>query len=276
MGSIQFIFALFLTFTVTYASPIVVHEKRDVPLNHALNRRRIERDAHLPMRVGLKPNQRSTALAEGWLTAVSHPNSPDYARYWTQEEVIEAFQPTDDTVNEVLNWLSSHGIHGTTHTDNKQWIAFDLPAAKAEELLNTEFHEHHDTNGAFQASCDHYSLPEHLQAHIDYITPGVKPSHITGRTERSRIFHRDLAYQISARREVQVEAKSNTTHHHPPFPLNDTSLATCYRYLTPHCIRALYHFDVPDPNEHVCPNNTLGVFETESLCKWIDIFIPDI
>ena len=54
--------------------------------------------------------------------------------------------------------------------------------------LNTEYLEYELESGEFEVSCDSYYLPDHLQAHIHYITPGIKGSDITERTSRSPTF----------------------------------------------------------------------------------------
>jgi hypothetical protein len=52
---------------------------------------------------------------------------------------------------------------------------------------------------------------------------------------------------------------------HPPKDPN--SLAQCDQEATPACIRALYDFAAPFSREPVCANNSMGIFEEESLCK---------
>lgn len=165
---------------------LVVHERRHEPLRKAIGRRRIEKKTLLPMRIGLRHNSEAANHAEAWLMAVSDPKSPNYGQHWNQQEVIEAFKPSKHVVQSVTEWLSSHGISNPTHSDNRLWIAFDMPAEQAETMLSTEYFEHQVLSGRFEASADHYSLPAHLQPHIDYIKPGVKAADITGRTKRSR------------------------------------------------------------------------------------------
>ena len=167
---------------------LVVHEERHEPLRTAIDRRRIESKAMLPMRIGLQQNQDALMQAEPWLMAVSDPTSPDYGRHWSQEAVIEAFKPANETIQAVEAWLSSHGVLQFTHSDNRLWIAFDMPAEQAENMLHTEYLEHQLSNGRFEVSTDRYLLPAYLQVHVDYVKPGVKGSDITGRTKRSRDF----------------------------------------------------------------------------------------
>ena len=67
----------------------------------------------------------------------------------------------------------------------------------------------------------------------------------------------------------------NSKRNGPPLPLagprnppkNPNSLAQCDREATPACIRALYNFAAPNPELPVCANNSMGIFEEESLCE---------
>lgn len=176
--------------TIALGDDFAVHEKRLQPLLAAIDRHPVESEALLPMRIGLKQNKHALAQAEEWLMAVSHPSSPNYGRHWNQEDVIEAFKPTDLTVQAVGDWLSSYEVNFTL-SDNSLWLAFDMPAANAEKMLATQYFEHRLSNGRFEVSADQYSLPQGLLEHIDYIKPGVKASGITGRTKRSLEFHKN-------------------------------------------------------------------------------------
>ena len=143
------------------------------------------------MRIGLKQSQHALSNAEAWLMGTADPDSPSYGQYWSQDDVISAFQPSHETVEAVTEWLRSHGITGFTHSDNKQWFAFDITVQKAEEMLETKYFQHqrrdaYDGGILFEATCDRYSLPRNLSEHVDFITPGIRSSDVTGRTAWSR------------------------------------------------------------------------------------------
>ena len=122
-------------FSISTASArLVVHEKRDRYADPGLNRRRIDEDVLLPMRIGLRENPHAVKNGEKWLMEVSSPDSPLFGQHWTQNQIIEAFQPSSDTIRNVTAWLNSHGIFRFTHSDNKLWFAFDLSARRAEVL----------------------------------------------------------------------------------------------------------------------------------------------
>jgi tripeptidyl-peptidase-1 len=67
------------------------------------------------------------------------------------------FAPSTSVVQEVRDWLVSSGVADTVivHSENKGWLAFDIPAWKAEELFHTEYHEHfHSASGKVTVGSD--------------------------------------------------------------------------------------------------------------------------
>ena len=182
--------SLLIVFPSSFALSHIIHERRTEPLHNVVDRKRVEPDTFLPMRIGLRHNEKALSESEAWLMDVADPKSPNFGRHWSQKDVIEAFRPSDESLRAVTDWLGEHGITKFAHSDNRQWLAFDLPASKAEELLQTEFYEHQNSKGRFEVSCDEYSLPHSLQAHVDFVKPGVVSRDITGRSERSKEYLR--------------------------------------------------------------------------------------
>lgn len=199
---------------------------------------------------------------------VSHPSSPNYGKHWTAEEVIEAFKPKDETVDEVYGWLVKSGIpaESITHSDNKAWFAFNAPAHQVERLLHTEYHEYEDARtGGVMPACEKYHVPKKIQEHIDYITPGIKllaPSDdIT-----------DRGYEMLQKRQwpphggpggppVKPPFKSwKPDWPHPPGGHNPHDLSNCDKEITPACVAALYQ--IP-PGHLADPSNSMGIFEAE-------------
>ena len=89
----------------------------------------------------------------------SDPASPNYAKHWTPEQVVEAFAPSNETVEAVRDWLIKAGIHKArvTHSDNKAWLAFDATTEEAEGLLQTEYHSYqHKQDGHSVTACEQY------------------------------------------------------------------------------------------------------------------------
>ena len=90
----------------------------------------------------------------------SHPDSENYGKHWTPEEVHDMFAPEEETVANIKEWLTDFGIHGAriVHSENKGWIAVDVTVEEAESLLQTEYHEHeHSRSSAVRVGCDKYA-----------------------------------------------------------------------------------------------------------------------
>ncbi|KAK0805019.1 hypothetical protein LTR75_007450 [Friedmanniomyces endolithicus] len=253
----------------------VIHEKRDFAGSSGRWTKggRVASHVKVPVRVGLKQSAEAMEKAERWLMEVSHPQSGKFGQHWTQDEIIEAFQPASDSVDAVMDWISKTASipkQRITHTDNKAWLAFDASVADLESLLRTEYHEHHDTaTGRSMITCDQYHVPAHLVDHIDYITPGIKGVHVHSSTLKKRSWkpghHGPGGYG-------GPPGWQPPKHHPAPYmPWNNSELSTCDVAITPACLRALYHFKPLPPNAEVSPNNSMGIFEEGDFYDQFDL-----
>jgi tripeptidyl-peptidase-1 len=206
------------------------------------------------MRIGLR--QSNLDKAEEWLMEVSRPRSSKYGQYWTQEAVLEAFQPAQDSVDLVGQWLETAGIakNRITHSENKQWLAFDATPEEAERLTHAQYHEYEHPKGYAMVGCEEYFIPKHLQEHIDYITPGVKRSIVSGPGITKRSFRSSSSRGPANWNPPRLRPA-------PYMPKNNTQLLTCDTTITPACIEALYDFKAPNPKAAVSSGNSLGIFE---------------
>lgn len=95
------------------------------------------------------------------------------------------FAPSQDTVEAVRAWLVASGIEENViiHSDNKGWLAFDIPAWQAEEIFQTEYHEHvHANSGNVRVGCDEYYWPLTLHWHIADFTHQIFSARAYSRT----------------------------------------------------------------------------------------------
>ncbi|OQN98904.1 hypothetical protein B0A48_15250 [Cryoendolithus antarcticus] len=250
------------------ATPIGLGSSRAIPESHALHERRdaphslAKRldplpDVRLPMRIGLKHNENAAQNAHNWLMDVSHPGSEKFGKHWTEDNVLEAFKPTKETTDTVAEWLSTIIDKSRLKlTDNKAWYAFDATVAEAEALLHTEFY-HVEQDDRSLVHCIEYHLPKHVQQHVDYITPGVKGTIMNIGSRASKV-KRGFGKPDKGKPWGGQPPKWHPT---PKMPHDNTELATCDIAITPACLRALYHFDAPDPHAKVSISNSLGIFE---------------
>ena len=169
--------ALSTAFPSVRNSPYVVHEKRETLGRGWQQRRRIPANTVIPLRIGL--SQANLHTGYGRLMEVSHPSSADYGKYLSREKIHDLFKPADGVVQAVKAWLVEQGVDPSVivHSENKGWLAVDLPAHHVERLFQTEYYEHeHAETSSISVGCEEYSLPYHLAEHIDYIRPAVKMS----------------------------------------------------------------------------------------------------
>ncbi|KAI9715402.1 MAG: hypothetical protein M1828_000862 [Chrysothrix sp. TS-e1954] len=222
----------------------VLHEKRAHLPSSWVRRGRVPLTSTVSVRVGLA--SQNLEDAEAHLLDVSDPQSSNYGRHWTSEEVIERFQPSDDTVKAVEDWLVEHGNvdrERVTQSDNKAWLALDASAAEVETLLKTELFEHEHISGHVLPACDAYHVAEHVSAHIDYITPGIQlPMHIAGRVGSGVV-----------RRAASAL----------------TQAAPCFETVSPACIKRLYNVPASPGKAH--PGNEMGILEDDSYYVQADL-----
>ena len=197
------LFALFASaVTALPSTSYVLHESIFTTHTRAHRTRRTKRAASqhvVPLRIGLQQTNVDQGYAR--VMEISDPTSKQYGNYLSPDQVNALFAPAAEASAETIAWLVSEGIEESTIMlfENQGWIAVDLPVADMERLFLTKYYEHfHETEGTVRLGCDQYYIPKHIQHHIDYIVPGVKPSAPLRKTS------------ISARPPRVLESKDNT------------------------------------------------------------------
>lgn len=160
----------------------------------------------------------------------------------------------------VKAWLATVGIDASRvkQSQGLNWLQFDATVDEAENLLNTEYNVYeHDASGQPHVACDEYSVPAHLQQHIDFVYPTV---------------HFDA--KIKPRQPEAVSKRAATPGERkglgwpgsgslPKAGSHDLSgvwsqLENCDEYITPDCLRVLYEFL---PNSAAAAKNSYGIVE---------------
>jgi tripeptidyl-peptidase I len=128
----------------------VVHERRDTTPAGWVKSRRADADKIIPLRIGMK--QQNIHMLEDLLMDVADPDSSSYGQHWTSEAVVEFFAPSLSTVSAIRKWLITEGFaeHQPQLSLNKGWIELETTIAKAEWLLDTEYHVYEHVSGAEQ------------------------------------------------------------------------------------------------------------------------------
>ncbi|KUJ19485.1 subtilisin-like protein [Mollisia scopiformis] len=225
----------------TFATPTppthVVHEKREHQLNKWSRRSvKLNRDAVIPMSIGLTQSN----LDQGYefLMDVSHPESQNYGKHWSMQKIKETFAPSPATIEAVKSWLIESGIEQERHklSNSLSWIRFNVTVEEAESLLKTEYSIYENTNtGKEHLACEDYSVPAHIQEHIDFITPTIHFDATVKKEKKTR----DLQTRAMKVKPTKLIMPGPDT---VPQPEVKYTLANCYEYITPDCLRALYNF----------------------------------
>ncbi|PWY97979.1 subtilisin-like protein [Testicularia cyperi] len=152
-------------------SSFVVKEEVNAPSTWV--RRSVAGDNdRVALRFALK--QRDLQTLETRVLQTSDPEHKLYGRHLTKDEVNSYLAPEKRTIQEVEHWLRSSDIHIdeqlAARSSSLDAFTVHVPVWKARELLDTDLHvfEHRDT-GALAIRAERYSVPRHVDEHLDYV-----------------------------------------------------------------------------------------------------------
>ncbi|KAI0755126.1 family S53 protease [Daedaleopsis nitida] len=217
-------YGLFLASFVTFAlgkpmqaRNMKVHERREtIPARFTL-RSAAQPETTLKLRLALA--QSNFAELERRLMDVSTPSSKNYGQHLSKEEVEQLVAPKKETVVAVNAWLAEHNISASIVSGAGDWIAFEVPVGKANQLLDANFSVFKHDSGMETIRTLSYSVPAELQGHIDLVLPTVTfPS-----PESRPVFSAP----------INVDDVHNLTSRAVP--------SECATYITPACLQALYN-----------------------------------
>ncbi|KAI0823806.1 family S53 protease [Trametes gibbosa] len=163
-------------FTLAIGKPmsrnLKVHEAREeIPAGFSL-RGSASPDTTLKLRIALV--QSNFAELEQRLYDVSTPSSPNYGLHLSKDEVEQYVAPTAESVNAVNAWLKENDLDAQTISPAGDWLAFEVPVSKANELFDADFSVFaHDQSGLEAIRTLSYSIPAELQGHLDLVHPTV-------------------------------------------------------------------------------------------------------
>lgn len=186
----------------------------------------------------------------------SDPSSPNFAKHWTFKEVIKAFRPSQQTEDNVRNWLINSGIPAQriTYTENKAWFAFFATAAEAKSLLYTEFYKDKESiTGGVILACDEYHVSKYVQQYIDYISLRIE---LIAPIES----HREKRAAAIAEYGIESRSVYLQKHRKAPTPANPNDLSICNELITLAYVAILYKIL---PGISKIRGNSLRIFKSE-------------
>lgn len=273
----------------------VVHEKLEaVPYGWTSISAPAENDT-LVLQIGLA--QQNLEELEARIRAVSTPGSPSYGQYMDGDAVAAMLAPTGDASPAVLAWLEGAGVSGA-YSDGAT-IVFSATVCTANTLLNTTFNYYeNEIAGTQKLRTTEYSIPDHLQPHIDLITPTTyfgrtQPQMLVPRMDRrARKLTPRYLHEFNGTSNSTIPSPTNSTFPRPtnstiPRPTNSTishptnsttsssaSSATstptslpidpsCATLITPTCLKELYNIQYT-PNRFSGSKIGFGSFLNQS------------
>ena len=85
-----------------------LHEKRE-SLPYGWSRgSKLEDHELVPLKIAL--TQENLHKLDEYLNTVSHPESADFGKHWTPEQVADAFRPSEKTTSTAIDWILSAGV----------------------------------------------------------------------------------------------------------------------------------------------------------------------
>ncbi|OSD06587.1 subtilisin-like protein [Trametes coccinea BRFM310] len=235
--------------------PRILHERRMAPPLGWHPLRRADPDTILPLSIALR--QSNIHHLDDYLFDVADPDSPNYGRWWTPEQIIGTFQPSLESSETVREWLFHEGIdaHRVDLSKDRAYLRVNVSVSEAERLLATSYYVYQHEDGSEEVGCHHgYHLPEHVVEHVDLVTPTVHFEKVrlhahAGRRKRSAAAASDYSWQMRRPQGVSATKPSMVYAH----------AENCDKMATIDCFRALYNFYPKLTQTH---RNTVGVVET--------------
>ena len=169
-------------------------------------------------------------------------------------------------MNAVKAWLADSGFNDARIklSQGLNWLDFNATVPEAENLLKTNYHIYeHQTTGQPHVACDSYSLPAHIQPHVDFVTPTV---HFDAKLEPVKDKR-----SLKKRQDNKATKAGNAVKPGPRsgwlpklgrmLPGKNSiiqQLEQCDEQIVPNCLRALYEFPADVPAN---PQNSYGIVE---------------
>ncbi|KAH7887356.1 peptidase S8/S53 domain-containing protein [Phlebopus sp. FC_14] len=190
-----------------------------VPPNHMLELKIALPQPHFP-------------VLEQHLWEISDPSHERYGVHLSKEETETLMAPHPETLDEISEWLASHGIQDEhiSRSDAQDWVTIRVPVSLAEEMLDTKYHVYrHSETGESIVRTTSYSLPEILHEHVDLIQP-------TTMFARFKAFKSTLLWSGAAAGVSASGSGSTITG-----PAGNQVDASCNSTITVSCLRQLYN-----------------------------------
>uniref|UniRef100_A0A8C5HK35 Tripeptidyl-peptidase 1 n=1 Tax=Gouania willdenowi TaxID=441366 RepID=A0A8C5HK35_GOUWI len=129
---------------------------------------RVDPTQELELTFALK--QQNIDLLEKILLLVSDPDSPQYGKHLSLQEVADLVRPSELTQKLVRGWLQSHGITNCSTVHTRDFLQCSMTSAVAETLLpGSRFYRYVREGQSVIRSSAPYSVHSEVQQHLDFV-----------------------------------------------------------------------------------------------------------
>ncbi|GAW11384.1 hypothetical protein ANO14919_007280 [Xylariales sp. No.14919] len=220
----------------------VVHEKRDGVPAHWRKISEASDDTPIDLRFALKQN--NLERAQEYMREVSHPESENFGRFWTPQQVISTFAPSEGALSDTVQWLLQMGVASKriAPSAGRNWVKVKSTVAEAEKLLDTTYNVYEDDEDTTLVACESYAIPTSIRQHIDFVSPTIQFDPRMGAITNRNVKREAMRPKFKT---VNIDSK----------PLE---LDNCGQLTTPACLRAIY--GIPGEGEAV-EGNSYGIVE---------------
>ncbi|XP_069571002.1 tripeptidyl-peptidase 1 [Brachyistius frenatus] len=142
---------------------------QDVLIPHDWTRvGRVDPTEELELTFALK--QQNVHLLEETLRLVSDPDSAQYGKHLSLEEVASLLRPSELTQKVVRHWLQSHGITNCLTVRTQDFLQCTVTAEVAETLLpGSRFYRYVRDGQSLVRSSAPYSVHDDVHQHLDFV-----------------------------------------------------------------------------------------------------------
>jgi tripeptidyl-peptidase-1 len=133
---------------------------------------RVTSEDMITIRFILRHDQHKVAKFEKLFYDISNPQSPNYGKWLSIEEVTEKLAPAEMNRRIVKEFLASYGVTDFYLNKNKDIIRVQVPATLAEQMFDTVMHRFHyreDSGISLIRVVQPYSLPFEVAEVVSFI-----------------------------------------------------------------------------------------------------------
>ncbi|XP_032402461.1 tripeptidyl-peptidase 1-like [Xiphophorus hellerii] len=114
--------------------------------------------------------QQNVDLLEETLRRVSDPDSPQYGKHLSLQEVSSLVRPSALTQKVLHRWLQTHGISNCRTVRTQDFLQCSMTAEVAEALLpGSRFHRYVRDGRSIVRSSSPYSVHDEVHQHLDFV-----------------------------------------------------------------------------------------------------------